>query len=138
MAKSGVGRRLVEIRFHDEVWPVDARGRHLRAMPRAQRRDLKGLRIAQEGPQVFARRPELLRRAAPEPVPESDPCVLHHHSFAPFGDQPMSPLALPDQECMCCDDQCEIGKFNYPIDWPPAFQEGESMQLGANFWPRFD
>jgi hypothetical protein len=52
----------------------------------------------------------------------------------------MSPLTWPGQDCTgcCCGDVLEMAKFIDRIDWPPAFQEDESGQLGADFWPRFD
>jgi hypothetical protein len=83
----GRGRRMAH--GDSDEWRGVAGGREARqgrVMPRAERRDLKGRRSAQEGPQEFARWLELLQRSAPEPVPESDPCMRPARSQPfPFG-----------------------------------------------------
>jgi hypothetical protein len=103
-------------------------------MPRALRRDLKSLRTIPQ-PRPFTRRPEPIRRPAPEPA-----TVVTDQISLCFPDgPPLSPLGFLGYNEMFTTEPMEFETVGNASDWALRdFPEDQSAQTGANFWPLFD
>jgi hypothetical protein len=134
-----VHRRLIEIRLAGEKWPLDDKGRHTRQMPRAQRRNLKSLRIGPEPiqPATFVHRHEPVRRTAPDPMnePTAAPPVLTDELALCFPGRQLSPLDNLPHDDLFMSEPAEFESCYGTSDWVfPGYQDDPSMQTGATFW----
>jgi hypothetical protein len=141
MAKAHVGCRLVEIQLSGEQWPLDNKGRHIREMPRAHRRDLKSLRSRPEPiqPAAFVGCHEPVRQTVPDTINEpaaASLVLIDEHAFCFAG----PPLARRDDLLDHDMFMSQSAEFTTGTsDWAfPGYQDDPSIQTGAICWPLFD
>jgi hypothetical protein len=131
--KGAARPRLLKIQLFGDTWLLDKNGRHVQQMPRAQRRDLKWLRIGSEPPvDAFVSTPERIRRTSPEDV--AGAAFLTDELSLDFVDRPpLSPLDFLGQDELFLPGPAEFSTMSSAPDWVfPGYQEDQSMQNGAS------
>jgi hypothetical protein len=125
--------RLIEIGLRGDSWTLNEKGHHVREMPRAQRRDLKSLRVGPEP--ALPRRQDPVRRAVPAPMTEP-PLVTDLLSLCFADGPPLSPLDLLGRDDLFLPVPADFPTTSTTSNW--IFSEDQSVQTGATFWPLFD